>query len=235
MARRRPFFARKASTGTAVRLFASLPGAPGGWRCCVLHRDVERPRRCSRPCAGPALCRVVCPDPPHPSLRCALGAVQVSHALRARVTRWSLSGGARCRLRQIEGVLDPGHARAADNGRGAGAFRARIAAHTAPARRAARAPKASQPQGQTLNGTVRAMLGAAAGGALRLCRARTHGLGTPTRTARTAPNASRRARAQSLPTLKPELNGTVRTMLVAGARGALGLCCAVHARTRHAH
>ena len=105
---------------------------------------------------------------------------------------------------KAEGVLDPGHARAADDGRGAGAFRDRIAAHTAPARRAARAPKASQPQGQTLNGTVRTMLGAAAGGALRLCRARKHGLGTPTRTARTAPNASRLARAQSLPTIRPD-------------------------------
>ena len=80
---------------------------------------------------------------------------------------------------KAEGGLDPGHARAAGGGRGAGAFHAHIAAHTAPTRRAARAPKAPQPWGQTLNGTVRAMLGAGAGGALGPCRACTHGLGTP--------------------------------------------------------
>ena len=152
-----------------------------------------------RPCALPH--RVPRPAPPFLEV-CSWCCASISRSPRARhqvepIRRRALPFKA-------EGVLEPGHARAADDGRGAGAFRDRIAAHTAPARRAARAPKASQPQGQTLNGTVRTMLGAAAGGALWLCRARKHGLGTPTRTARTAPNASRLARAQSLPTLRPD-------------------------------
>ena len=162
------------------------------------------PPRCrGGPSHGPALCRIGCPDAPRVSPWCVLAPRSVFTALRRAQDRVE-PVRRRALPFKAEGVLDPGHARAADDGRGAGAFRARIAAHTAPTRRAARAPKASQPQGQTLNGTVRAMLGAAAGGALRLCRARKHGLGTPTRTARTAPNASRLARAQSLPTLRPD-------------------------------
>ena len=120
----------------------------------------------------------MCPDAPRVSPWCVLAPRSVFTALRRAQDRVEPIRR-RALPFKAESVLDPGRARAVDDGRGAGAFRAHIAAHTAPTCRAARAQKAPQPWGQTLNGTVRAMLGAGAGGALGLCRACTHGLGTP--------------------------------------------------------
>ena len=166
---------------------------------CGTPSSVLPPRR--RPCALP---RCV-PRPAPPFLEvCSWCCASISRSPRARhqvepIRRRALPFKA-------EGGLDPSHARAAGGGRGAGAFHAHIAAHTAPTRRAARAPKASQPWGQTLNGTVRTMLGAGAGGALGLCRACTHGLGTPL--GRGATTFSGAARAQ--PPVPPLHRRTIR-------------------------
>ena len=100
---------------------------------CGTPSSVLPPLR--RPCALPH--RVPRPAPPFLEV-CSWCCASSSRSPRARhqvepIRRRALPFKA-------EGGLDPGHARAAGGGRGAGAFHAHIAAHTAPSRRAARAP-----------------------------------------------------------------------------------------------